>query len=120
MLRVVARGGGHVCDVGAGAAHLTRMLAARGCSVVAVEPNDAMRAHGIAHTRQWDSVRWIEAVGEATTQAAEAFDLVTFGSSFNVCDRPRALREAARILKRECWLACVWNHRRLYDPLQSR
>ena len=31
-----------VCDVGAGVAHLTIMLAEKGISVTAVEPNDAM------------------------------------------------------------------------------
>ena len=39
--------GAKVCDVGAGVAHLTLMLLARGMDVVAVEPNDAMRANGI-------------------------------------------------------------------------
>ena len=32
-----------ICDMGAGVAHLTLMLASRGMGIVAVEPNDAMR-----------------------------------------------------------------------------
>ena len=45
--------------------------------------------------------------------------MVTFGSSFNVCDRQLALVETARILKPRGWFACMWNHRDLNDPIQS-
>lgn len=108
------------CDVGAGVAHLTLMLAARGLEVVAVEPNDAMRANGIKRTEAFGNVRWNEGTGEATGQAARAFDMVTFGSSFNVCDRQHALKETARILKPRGWFACMWNHRQLEDPIQAQ
>jgi ubiquinone/menaquinone biosynthesis C-methylase UbiE len=108
------------CDVGAGVAHLTLMLAARGLDVVAVEPNDAMRANGIKRTEKLGNVRWHEGTGEATSQAAQSFDMVTFGSSFNVCDRQQALKETARILKPRGWFACMWNHRQLEDPIQAQ
>ncbi|WP_079433182.1 class I SAM-dependent methyltransferase [Zoogloea sp. LCSB751] len=111
--------GDAVCDVGAGVAHLTLMLAARGLNVVAVEPNDAMRANGVTRTRALGNVRWHEGTGEHTGQAGQAFDMVTFGSSFNVCNRPLALQESARILKPRGWFACMWNHRHLDDPIQA-
>lgn len=119
MLAVLGTGAGRICDVGAGVAHLTLMLAARGFDVVAVEPNDAMRANGIDRTAALGNVRWHEGTGERTGQPDHAFDLVTFGSSFNVCDRPQALRETARILKPGGGFACMWNHRRLDDPIQA-
>lgn len=115
-----AEKGDKFCDVGAGVAHLTLMLAARGLDVVAVEPNDAMRANGIKRTEKFGNVRWHEGTGEATGQVAQAFDMVTFGSSFNVCDRQQALKETARILKPRGWFACMWNHRQLDDPIQSQ
>lgn len=111
--------GGKFCDVGAGVAHLTLMLAARALDVVAVEPNDAMRTNGIKRTQKFASVCWHEGTGEATGQAPLAFNMVTFGSSFNVCDRQRALKETARILKPRGWFACMWNHRQLEDPIQA-
>lgn len=111
--------GQSVCDVGAGTAHLTLMLARHGLKVVAVEPNDAMRGHGITRTASFPDVRWHEGVGEDTGQATGAFRLVTFGSSFNVTDRPKALIEASRILASKGWFACMWNHRDLDDPIQS-
>ncbi|MBV4472854.1 methyltransferase domain-containing protein [Pseudomonas sp. B2M1-30] len=115
-----AEQGDKFCDVGAGVAHLTLMLAARGLDVIAVEPNDAMRANGIKRTADLGNVNWHEGTGEVTGQASQAFDMVTFGSSFNVCDRQQALKETARILKPRGWFACMWNHRHLDDPIQAR
>ncbi len=115
-----AEKGDKFCDVGAGVAHLTLMLAARGLDVTAVEPNDAMRTNGIKRTEVLPNVRWHEGTGEQTGQATQAFNMVTFGSSFNVCDRPAALKETARILKPRGWFACMWNHRQLDDPIQAR
>lgn len=111
--------GDMVCDVGAGAAHLTMKLAEAGLKVYAVEPNDAMRANGIRRTECFDNVQWFEGIGEHTGMEDSKFDLVTFGSSFNVCDRLEALVETKRILKDGGWFACMWNHRDLNDPLQA-
>lgn len=115
-----AEKGDKFCDVGAGVAHLTLMLATRGFDVTAVEPNDAMRANGLKRTDEFFNVRWHEGTGEATGQVTQAFDMVTFGSSFNVCDRHQALKETARILKPHGWFACMWNHRQLEDPIQTQ
>lgn len=108
------------CDVGAGAAHLTLKLAEFGLNVCAVEPNDAMRANGIRRTSQYANVSWFEGVGEQTGMDSGRFSLVTFGSSFNVCNRQEALRETKRILKDDGWFVCMWNHRDLNDPLQRQ
>ncbi len=121
MLKIAgAPAGAIVCDVGAGVAHLTLQLAARGFVVNAVEPNIAMRTNGVMRTSSLANVTWSEGTGEATRQEAGRFDLVTFGSSFNVCDRAAALEESARILKPLGWFACMWNHRDLEDSIQSR
>ena len=120
MLKTAGVKQGHsVCDVGAGAAHLTIKLAEYGLKVCAVEPNDAMRVNGIKRTSQFPNVSWHEGVGEHTGMEDNAFELVTFGSSFNVCDRQLALKESARILKPNGWFVCMWNHRYLADPLQQ-
>lgn len=112
--------GNRACDVGAGAAHLTLKLAAYGLEVYAVEPNDAMRENGIRRTAQYANVKWFEGIGEHTGMKDHEFDIVTFGSSFNVCDRQEALKESKRILKPNGWFACMWNHRKLEDPLQKQ
>ncbi|MCP4702041.1 MAG: methyltransferase domain-containing protein [Gammaproteobacteria bacterium] len=111
--------GAHVCDVGAGVAHLTIELAKRGLNVVAVEPNDSMRQYGKMRTEEMKNVSWFEGTGERTGQNDSTFDLVTFGSSFNVTDRQQSLKESKRILMRLGWFAAMWNHRDLTDPIQQ-
>lgn len=114
------KSGDKVCDIGAGVAHLTLPLAKFGCIVSAVEPNDAMRALGMERTKHLSNVTWSEGTGEDTRQASNSFDMVTFGSSFNVCDRQAALKESYRLLKSKGSFVCLWNHRDLNDPIQSQ
>lgn len=109
-----------VCDVGAGVAHLTLPLALVAQEVIAVEPNDAMRANGEKRTRDLPHVAWVEATAEKIPLPSSRFDVITFGSSFNVCNQPLALREAARLTRPAGWFACLWNHRDLSNPIQAQ
>lgn len=118
VVGICGRSTPRVADIGAGNAHLTVDLLARGCVVDAVEPNDAMREIGVQRTAD-GAVTWHVGIGEDTGLAAGTYDLVTYGSSFATTDRPRALRETARILRRPGWFTCLWNHRDLDDPLQA-
>ena len=108
-----------VCDVGAGVAHLTLMLAKSALKVTAVEPNNEMRRIGKKRTNNFNDVSWVEGSGEKTGLPEKSFGLVTFGSSFNVCNRLSALSEVARILTDKGWFSCMWNHRNLNDPIQA-
>lgn len=112
--------GSRVCDVGAGVGHLTKMLLKRKMVVNAVEPNDEMRKRGIKLTESYKTVNWFEAAGEDTKQPSTTFELVTFGSSFNVVDQQKTLIEVKRILKPKGWFACMWNHRDINDPIQNK
>jgi len=107
------------CDIGAGSGHLTLPLLQRGLTVDAVEPNAEMRQLGISRTKSQPHVQWFEGTGEKTGREGNAYSLVTFGSSFNVVDRPAALLETKRLLRSRGWFACMWNHRDLDDPLQA-
>lgn len=110
-----------VADIGAGTGNLTTLFLERGYHVDAVEPNNAMREHGVAATRRFGSaVRWTDARAERTTLPRGAYALVTFGSSFNVVDTSAALEETANLLCPRGWFMCCWNHRDLTDPLQQR
>jgi ubiquinone/menaquinone biosynthesis C-methylase UbiE len=107
-----------IADIGAGTAKLALPLAHRGYRVFAVEPNAAMRKLGILNSRG-ANVTWCDGTAEDSGLTAGAFQLVTFGSSFNVVDQARSLVEVDRILKPSGWIACLWNHRDLLDPVQA-
>lgn len=102
-----------LADVGAGTGIWTRMLAARGPrSLVAVEPNAAMRA-----AAEEDSaglgIEWRAGSGEDTGLAERAFDMVSMASSFHWVDFERGTAEFRRILRPGGWFVALWNPRLL-------
>jgi len=105
-------------DIGAGTGNLTIMLLERGLSVNPVEPNDEMRNIGIEITKDYQAT-WTKATGIDTALEANAYNWVTFGSSFNVIDRELGLKETYRILKSNGYFTCMWNHRNLNCPIQK-
>jgi SAM-dependent methyltransferase len=93
----------HVLDLAAGTGRLTAELARRYAHVVAVEPNDAMRA--------------LIADGEVLAGAAEAIpladasvDAVFVGEAFHWFEASAAIAEIARVLRPRGGLAIVWVH----------
>lgn len=121
MLTSLAKKGrqsARVADIGAGSGNLSIMLLERDLEVVAVEPNDAMREIGIERTKN-QKIEWVRATGIDSTLLSESFDYVTFGSSFNVMDRNFAMQEAHRLLRKDCYFSCMWNHRDLQDSIQK-
>lgn len=106
--------GARVVDIGAGTGRLSLPLQQRGLALTAVEPNAAMRAVG-----QRDGLDYVAARGEATGLAGGTFALASYGSSFNVMPAQAALAEAARLLCSNGYIALMWNHRDLDDPLQQ-
>lgn len=107
-----------IADIGAGTGKLSRPLGQRGFTVKAVEPNDEMRKFGIKNTVGLPVI-WSEGTGENTGLPSASVVATFFGSSFNVVDQQKTLKECARILRPAGWFCCMWNHRDLDDPLQS-
>ena len=110
--------GKYVADIGAGTGKLTKLLIGYSLKIHAVEPNDSMRMYGQKNTADTDVI-WSEGVGEETKLSDSTFHAAFFGSSFNVLNQQKTLREVARILTQDGWFACMWNHRDIEDPLQK-
>lgn len=98
-----------VIDVGAGTGISSRLLADAGCSVTAIEPNEAMRAAGERepHSR----VAWRGGTGEQTGLPSASADLIACCQAFHWLDAPRALAEFARVLRPLGRVALIWNTR---------
>lgn len=107
-----------IADIGAGTGKLSIPLLMRGYNVICVEPNNNMRNIGIQNTKNF-KVNWVEGTGENTNMENSSVNYVFFGSSFNVLDQEKALKETKRILKNNGSFACMWNHRDLNDITQK-
>ncbi|WP_092565856.1 class I SAM-dependent methyltransferase [Bowdeniella nasicola] len=104
--------GGHVVDCGAGTGKFTRLLAARGLDITAIEPAAAM-ADQLRRTCDTPPlaarVRVEQARGEETGLPESCADVVTYAQAWHWVDEQAAAAEAARILRPDGTLALIWN-----------
>ena len=89
-----------VVDLGTGTGTLARGFACRGCQVIGIDSAGAM----LAEARRLDAeagveIEYREAPAEETQLGAGTVDVVAAGQCWHWFDRPRAAREAARILR---------------------
>ncbi len=104
-----------VADLGAGTGISSRLIAARGPRVLAVEPNAKMRAAAEPHPL----VTWIDGTAEATTLAPESVNAVVAFQAWHWLDHTAAVAEARRILAPGGCLAAVYNERDESDPFTA-
>ena len=98
-------------DVGAGTGIWTRMVQNAGVgSLTAVEPNEDMRAKGIADCSD-TSVIWSAGSAEATDLPDGSADWLSMASSFHWADFELATREFYRVLRPSGWFTAIWNPR---------
>jgi SAM-dependent methyltransferase len=98
-----------ILDLGAGTGRLTRELAKRFASVVAVEPDEEMRA-------LIDVGTVLAGTAEAIPVDSGSFDAVYAGEAFHWFDTQRAVAEIARVLAPGGGLAIVSTHWWETDP----
>jgi SAM-dependent methyltransferase len=109
--------GAMVADIGAGTGLLTQGLLAQGYSVVAVEPNAAMRAAADRLLTGIHGYRSAEGAAESIPAPASSVDLITAGQAFHWFEIETARAEFRRVLRPRGKVALVWNDRVLSDPL---
>ncbi len=98
-------------DVGAGTGIWTRMVHAQGVkSVSAVEPNDDMRANGMADSAG-TGIRWLAGSAETTGLADVSCDWLSMASSFHWANFDIATREFHRVLRPGGRFTALWNPR---------
>jgi SAM-dependent methyltransferase len=89
-----------IADVGAGTGISSRLFAARGAKVIAIEPNDRMRAQAASH----HNVRWIEGYADNTGLADASVDLAVACQAFHWFATLETMREFGRIARRRAAL----------------
>jgi SAM-dependent methyltransferase len=101
-----------IADVGSGTGILTELFLKSGSQVLAIEPNDVMRAAAERLLAGHSSFRSINGTAEATTLPDQSVDLIVAGQAFHWFNHQGARSEFARILKPGGWVALIWNDRR--------
>ena len=99
----------YVLDLAAGTGKLTRLLTRRYANVVAVEPDDAMRA-------LIEDVEAHRGTAEAIPLPDASFDAVFVAEAFHWFDAERALGEIARVLRPRGFLVLLWSAVWDWDP----
>lgn len=109
-----------IAEIGAGTGKFTQMLAGTEARILAVEPNDAMRAEGQAQVTA-PQVQWLCGSGEATGLPEHSADWVVMASSFHWTDPSLSLPEFHRILKPGGYFTALWNPRNIdASPLHQK
>ena len=108
-----------VADIGAGTGKLTKLLCSSGLIVNAVEPNKNMRLYGKQNTKLFDNLNWSTGSGEVTGLKDKSVYFVFFGSSFNTVNYKKASAEIKRIVIKNGYFCCMWNHRVLNNDHQK-
>lgn len=104
-----------VIDIGAGTGKLTKILISKCKKVTAVEPNDNMRNIGIKNLK--NRCVWIKGQAEKI-DTKEKFTSAFFGSSFNVINHKKTIKNLKKILNDKSLIFIVFNHRDLQNKIQ--
>jgi SAM-dependent methyltransferase len=97
-----------VADIGAGTGILSRLLRRLGHEVIAVEPDELMRAR-LTEVSSGVGVVALGGTAEAIPLADGSVDAVVAGQAYHWFDKPRAHPEIARVLRPDGVLAALWN-----------
>lgn len=96
-----------VVDLAAGSGKLTRPLARRFRDVVAIEPNEDMRAVLAGRS---SGIKVLAGTAERMPLPDDSADAVFVGDAFHWFDGPTAVAELARVLRPHGGVALLWNH----------
>src|SRR5277367_5195637 len=100
-----------VADVGAGTGMLSELFLENGNAVVAIEPNDEMRAVCEQLASAWPGLTVKKATAEATGLEGASVNFVAVGRAWHWFDRDAAVAEFSRVLKGGGWVVLVSNRR---------
>lgn len=111
--------GSVVADIGAGTGLLTHGLLLHGYSVVALEPNQAMREAADHLLAAFPSYSSADGSAERIPLELSSVDLITAAHAFHWFEVEAAKRECLRVLRPTGQVALIWNDRIRSHPFHQ-
>jgi SAM-dependent methyltransferase len=100
-----------VADIGAGTGIFSGLLLERGSRVMAVEPNEAMRAVAEQRLNGHPKFRAVPGSAESTGLTDGSVEFIVCAQSFHWFDRAKAKTEFRRVLRPGGKVILIWNSR---------
>jgi ubiquinone/menaquinone biosynthesis C-methylase UbiE len=108
QLRNIFFAGKRVADIGSGTGALTRKMAMRNADVVGIDPSQELRAQALAmNVAKNFQIPYLQGTAETTSLEDSKFDIVTVMRAWHWFDRPKAIAEMKRILKKKGTLIVI-------------
>ncbi|HLH37092.1 MAG TPA: class I SAM-dependent methyltransferase [Alloacidobacterium sp.] len=101
-----------IADVAAGTGLLAESFLARAYNVIAVEPNDEMRAACSTLMGRFLKLQCLAGTAEDTGLPAHSINMITVGQAMHWFDLKRTRDEFVRVLRPGGWCAVIYNHRK--------
>jgi SAM-dependent methyltransferase len=102
-----------IADIAAGTGLLSEIFLKQGYSVLAVEPNDAMREACESLAGKFPALTCLAGTAEATGLETSSVNLITVAQAMHWFDLKPTRAEFARILAPSGWCAVLYNNRRM-------
>ena len=107
-------------EIGCGTGKLTKILIKHFEHLCAVEPNiEMIKVFKKNFKKNKDKITFYKVNGENINFPSKSFDLIFFGSSFNVLNRNKIFKKINEVLKPNGKVIILWNNRLFNDKLQD-
>ncbi len=100
-----------VADIGAGTGILTKLLAPYVQTIIAIDPNQAMREICVSYCKELKNTVVMEGCAEETGLPDNSVDFITAAQAFHWFDKEKCKVEFKRILNKNGQLILVWSQR---------
>ena len=102
-----------IADIGSGTGISAKLFLENGNRVFGIEPNKAMRGASQEFLEDFENFQAFDATSENTTLADNSVDFIIAAQAFHWFRTEDTKKEFKRILKKNGWLALIWNERLL-------
>jgi len=110
------RPGDHIADVGSGTGFFSKLLLDKGLRVTGIEPNPEMRAAGEHLLRDMKGFESLPTTAEATQLPDHSVVGISVAQAFHWFDLEEVRTEFQRVLRKQGFVALIWNARRTSTP----